>query len=117
MYRGIHPMIGRRLNLWRLENFEVTRLPGADDTHVFDCVAVDQPTDERLIAVAEVRDITPLRDADGTLIALPELERVLASCLDGDPSGPGRRPRPAAARVEPGHAVRLAAGRDLDWTR
>ncbi|MGK2929274.1 MAG: carboxyl transferase domain-containing protein [Acidimicrobiales bacterium] len=83
VYRGLHPMIGRRLNLWRLENFEVSRLPGADDTHVFDCVAVDQPSDERLIAVAEVRDITPLRDADGTLIALPELERVLASCLDG----------------------------------
>ncbi len=83
VFRGLHPMIGRRLNLWRLENFEVTRLPGSDDTHVFDCVAVDQPSDERLIAVAEVRDITPLRDADGTLIALPELERVLAGCLDG----------------------------------
>lgn len=82
-YRGLHPMITRRLNLWRLENFEVTRLPSAEDTHVFDCVAVDQPTDERLIAVAEVRDITPLRDSDGSLVALPELERVLASCIDG----------------------------------
>lgn len=82
-YRGLHPMITRRLNLWRLENFEVTRLPSAEDTHVFDCVAVDQPTDERLIAVAEVRDFTPLRDADGSLVALPELERVLASCIDG----------------------------------
>ncbi len=82
-YRGLHPMITRRLNLWRLENFDVTRLPSADDTHVFDCVATDQPTDERLIAVAEVRDITPLRDADGALVALPELERVLASCIDG----------------------------------
>ena len=83
VYRGLHPMITRRLNLWRLENFEVTRLPSAEDTHVFDCVAVDQPTDERLIAVAEVRDITPLRDSDGSLVALPELERVLASCIDG----------------------------------
>ncbi|MDZ7675614.1 MAG: carboxyl transferase domain-containing protein [Acidimicrobiales bacterium] len=83
VFRGLHPMITRRLNLWRLENFDVTRVPSADDTHVFDCVAIDQPTDERLIAVAEVRDITPLRDADGTLVALPELERVLASCLDG----------------------------------
>ena len=83
VYRGLHPMIARRLNLWRLENFDVTRLPSAEDTHVFDCVATEQPTDERLIAVAEVRDITPLRDADGTLVALPELERVLASCIDG----------------------------------
>ncbi len=83
VFRSLHPMITRRLNLWRLENFEVARLPSADDTHVFDCVARDQPSDERLIAVAEVRDVTPLRDADGSLIALPELERVLASCLDG----------------------------------
>lgn len=95
VYRGLHPMITRRLNLWRLENFDVTRLPSADDIHVFDCVAVDQPGDERLIAVAEVRDITPLRDADGTLIALPELERVLAACLDGirqaQAADPGRQ--------------------------
>ncbi len=83
VFRGIHPMIGRRLQLWRLENFEVTRLPSPEDTHVFDCVAADQPSDERLVSVAEVRDATPVRDADGTLVALPELERVLASCLDG----------------------------------
>ena len=82
-FRSLHPTIGRRLDLWRLENFDVTRLPSAPDTHVFDCVARTQPSDERLIAVAEVRDITPLRDTDGTLIALPELERVLANCLDG----------------------------------
>ncbi|HEX4902039.1 MAG TPA: carboxyl transferase domain-containing protein [Acidimicrobiales bacterium] len=83
VYRGLHPMIGERLHLWRLENFDVSRLDGTGDVHVFDCVARDQPGDERLVAVAEVRDITPVRDADGTLIALPELERVLVACLDG----------------------------------
>ena len=83
VFRGLHPMIGRRLQLWRLENFELGRLPSGPDIHVFDCVARDQPSDERLVAVAEVRDITPVRDPDGTLVALPELERVLASCLDG----------------------------------
>ena len=83
VFRGLHPMIGQRLQLWRLENFEVTRLPGAEDVHVFDCVSTEQPGDERLVAVAEVRDITPVRDASGALIALPELERVLVSCLDG----------------------------------
>jgi len=83
VFRGLHPMIGERLQLWRLENFRVTRLPGPEDIHVFDCVAREQPGDERLVAVAEVRDVTPLRDAQGTLIALPELERVLVSCLDG----------------------------------
>ncbi len=83
VFRGLHPMIGQRLQLWRLENFDVTRLPGPDDVHVFDCTSTEQPGDERLIAVAEVRDITPVRDASGALIALPELERVLVSCLDG----------------------------------
>ena len=95
VFRGLHPMIGQRLQLWRLENFDVTRLPGPDDVHVFDCVSREQPGDERLIAVAEVRDITPVRDASGVLIALPELERVLVSCLDGirRSSTDGRRRR------------------------
>jgi acetyl/propionyl-CoA carboxylase alpha subunit/acetyl-CoA carboxylase carboxyltransferase component len=81
--RGMHPMVGERLHLWRLENFDVTRVPGPQDIHVFDCVARDQSGDERLVAVAEVRDITPVRDADDRLVALPELERVLVACLDG----------------------------------
>lgn len=83
VFRGLHPMIGQRLQLWRLENFDVARVPGPEDVHVFDCVSVEQPSDERLVAVAEVRDITPVRDATGALIALPELEQVLVSCLDG----------------------------------
>ena len=116
VFRGLHPMIGRRLQLWRLENFEVTRLPSAEDTHVFDCVAKRRngsgPADERLVAVAEVRDITPLRDADGALIAMPELERVLAGCLDGIRQAMAADPRPPAPRVEPGDAVRVATGRD-----
>jgi acetyl-CoA carboxylase carboxyltransferase component len=32
--------------------------------------------------MGQVRDLTPLRDADGRLVALPELENVLAGCLD-----------------------------------
>ncbi len=83
VFRGINPMVGRRLQLWRLGNFDVTRLSSIGDTHVYDCVAKNQPQDHRLIAVAEVRDATPVRDADGALIALPELERVLVACLEG----------------------------------
>jgi len=83
VFRGLHPMVGERLQLWRLENFDLTRLHGPGDVHVFDAVAREQPGDERLVAVAEVRDATPVRDADGSLIALPELERVLVACLDG----------------------------------
>ncbi len=80
--RGLHPMIARRLHLWRLANFDVTRLPAAEDVHIFHCAAHENPSDERLVALAEVRDLTPVRDASGRLTALPEPERVLAACLD-----------------------------------
>ena len=35
-----------------------------------------------LIAVAEVRDVTPVRDENGNVVALPEVEHVLVGCLD-----------------------------------
>jgi acetyl/propionyl-CoA carboxylase alpha subunit/acetyl-CoA carboxylase carboxyltransferase component len=81
--RELHPMIARRLHLWRLANFELTRLPAAEDVHLFHCAARENPSDERLVALAEVRDLTPVRDAAGRLTALPEPERVLAACVDG----------------------------------
>ena len=82
LVRGLHPMIARRLRLWRLETFDLTRLPSAPDVYLFDCVAPENPSDERLIAIAEVRDLTEVRDEHGTVTELPELEQVLASCLD-----------------------------------
>ncbi len=81
-FRGLHPMIARRLQMWRLENFEISPLPAVGDVHLFDCVARESPADRRLIAVAEVRDVTPVRDASGNVIALPEVEHVLVGCLD-----------------------------------
>jgi len=80
--RGLHPMIARRLRLWRLDGFELRRLPAEPDVYLFDCVARGKPSDERLIAIAEVRDLTVVRDADGTVTELPELEQVLSACLD-----------------------------------
>ncbi len=81
--RELHPMIARRLHLGRLANFELTRVPTVEDVHLFHCVARENPGDERLVALAEVRDLTPVRDPSGRLTALPEPERVLAACLDG----------------------------------
>ena len=48
MLRGLHPMIARRLNLWRLANFVIERLPAAPEVHLFRCVARENPADERL---------------------------------------------------------------------
>ncbi len=93
--RGLHPMIARRLRLWRLDNFELSRLPSPEDTYLFHCAAREAPADERLVALGEVRDLTALRDADGALSSLPEVEHKLAGCLEGirraQAERPGRR--------------------------
>lgn len=76
--RGLHPMIAERLQLWRLANFEVRRLPSAPEVVLLDCVARDNPSDQRLIVLAEVRDLTTVRNGGGRVTALPELEHILS---------------------------------------
>jgi acetyl/propionyl-CoA carboxylase alpha subunit/acetyl-CoA carboxylase carboxyltransferase component len=81
--RDLHPMIAQRLHLWRLAEFEVRRLPAPEDIYLFEATSRANPVDQRLLALAEVRDLTPLRDASGAVTAVPVLEQVLDSCLDG----------------------------------
>ncbi len=82
-YRGVHPMMAERLQLGRLRNFTVERLPSVEDVYTLRCVARANPRDERLFVMAEVRDITPVRDAAGRVVGLPSLERILAEGLAG----------------------------------
>jgi acetyl/propionyl-CoA carboxylase alpha subunit/acetyl-CoA carboxylase carboxyltransferase component len=83
LIRGLHPQIARRLQLQRLREFVLTRLPSADEEiYLFKAVAKSNPADERLIAMGQVRDLTPLRDADGRLVALPTVEDTVTGCLD-----------------------------------
>ena len=91
LIRGMHPLTGQRLDLWRLKNFEGTRLPSTEDTYLFHCVAPDNPDDERLVALAEVRDVTPLRDASGQIVAFPAVERTLGACLESIRGGQAER--------------------------
>lgn len=81
LYRGLHPMMGKRLHLWRLSNFEIERLPSVEDVYLIHAVARDNPKDERLFAAAEVRDVTPVRDKSGRVVQLPHLERMLMEAL------------------------------------
>jgi acetyl/propionyl-CoA carboxylase alpha subunit/acetyl-CoA carboxylase carboxyltransferase component len=80
-YRGIHPMMGKRLHLWRLSNFKIERLPSVEDVYLLHAIARDNPKDERLFACAEVRDVTPMRDETGRIIQLPHLERMLSEAM------------------------------------
>ena len=81
LYRGLHPMMGKRVNLWRLNNFKIQRLPSVEDVYVLHAIARDNPKDERLFACAEVRDLTPVRDDAGRIVQLPHLERMLREAL------------------------------------
>jgi acetyl/propionyl-CoA carboxylase alpha subunit/acetyl-CoA carboxylase carboxyltransferase component len=83
LYRGLHPMMGKRLSLWRLNNFRIERLPSVEDVYLFHAIAQENPKDERLFAFAEVRDMTPVRNESGRIVQLPHLERMLAEALAG----------------------------------
>jgi acetyl-CoA carboxylase carboxyltransferase component/biotin carboxyl carrier protein len=74
-YRNLHPMLAKRLELWRLENFDLTRLPSMEDVYLFHGVARDNPKDHRLFALAEVRDMTVVPDSRGAL-GYPNLWRM-----------------------------------------
>ncbi|PXY22250.1 biotin carboxylase N-terminal domain-containing protein [Prauserella muralis] len=93
LIRGLHPLIAQRLELRRWQNFDLTRLPSADEeVYLFRCVAPRNPSDERLVAMAQVRDLTPLRDSEGRVLALPAVEGTLDACLDAIRTVQARRP-------------------------
>ena len=80
--RDVHPMVGRRLNLWRLRDFELTRLEAPEDVLLLHAVAAGNPQDQRLVALAQVRQLVVVRDETGKVTALPHIERALANCLE-----------------------------------
>jgi acetyl/propionyl-CoA carboxylase alpha subunit/acetyl-CoA carboxylase carboxyltransferase component len=102
LFRNLHPMIGERLELWRLSNFALRRLASAEDVYLFHAVAHANPKDERLIAIAEVRDLTAARNSAGDIIGYPLLEGILDQAFADIRSalrGQARRQRPLRNRV------------------
>jgi acetyl/propionyl-CoA carboxylase alpha subunit/acetyl-CoA carboxylase carboxyltransferase component len=93
LFRGLHPYIAQRMQMERLSKFDLTRLPSSDEeVYLFRCVARENPLDDRLVAFAQVRDLTELREHDGRLVALPTAEDTLAACLDSIRREQARRP-------------------------
>ena len=76
-------MMAKRVHLWRFSNFKIERLPSVEDVYLFHGIAYDNPKDERLFAVVEVRDLTPVRDEAGRIVQLPHLERMFAEAVAG----------------------------------
>src|SRR5207248_8371237 len=75
--------MAKRLHLWSLSNFHIQRLPSVEDVYLFHGVAHENRKDERLFAIAEVRDLTPVRDEAGHVVQLPHLERMFAEAVAG----------------------------------
>lgn len=93
LIRGLHPYIAQRMQLERLSKFDLTRLPSSDEeVYLFQCVARENPSDDRLVAFAQVRDLTELREHDGRLVALPTAEDIVAACLDSIRRAQARQP-------------------------
>jgi len=80
--RGLHPMVAERLGMWRLNGFRLTRLPSAPDVHLFRAQGKEMPEDQRLIAMADVRDLTTVRDEAGRTRGVPQFEQMLDACFN-----------------------------------
>ncbi|GAA1645354.1 carboxyl transferase domain-containing protein [Actinoplanes couchii] len=94
LIRGLHPQIAQRLQLHRLRDFDLSRLPSADEEiYLFKAVATTNPADARLVAMAQVRDLTPVLDGDGRLVALPSVENMITGCLDAIRTVQARQPQ------------------------
>jgi acetyl/propionyl-CoA carboxylase alpha subunit/acetyl-CoA carboxylase carboxyltransferase component len=96
LFRDVHPMMAKRLQLDRLRHFDIERLPSVDDVYLFRAVASGNRRDERLFVVAEVRDLTAVRNEEGHVVQLPQLERMLLEALGAIRRV--QRPRPPGQR-------------------
>jgi acetyl/propionyl-CoA carboxylase alpha subunit/acetyl-CoA carboxylase carboxyltransferase component len=93
LIRGLHPYIAQRMQMERLSAFDLTRLPSSDEeVYLYQCVARENPLDDRLVAFAQVRDLTELRDHEGRLTGLPTTEYTIATCVDSIRRAQVRRP-------------------------
>jgi acetyl/propionyl-CoA carboxylase alpha subunit/acetyl-CoA carboxylase carboxyltransferase component len=80
--RAIHPMIAARLQLARFEHFDLERLASPDTVYAYRATGIDNSRDVRLLAAAEVRDLTPSFDDKGEVAAFPAAEQAIAACAD-----------------------------------
>jgi acetyl/propionyl-CoA carboxylase alpha subunit/acetyl-CoA carboxylase carboxyltransferase component len=53
---GLHPAVADRVELWRLDDFEISAVPAPDGIHLIKAVARENKQDERLIVFLEVFD-------------------------------------------------------------
>jgi acetyl-CoA carboxylase carboxyltransferase component/pyruvate/2-oxoglutarate dehydrogenase complex dihydrolipoamide acyltransferase (E2) component len=102
LYRNLHPMLAKRLEIWRLGNFELERRQAPEDVHLFFGIARANPTDRRLFALAEIRDLDAARDAVTGEVTYPRIERtglLAMAAMRTELSRFALRDRPVANRL------------------
>ena len=101
-YRNLHPMLAKRLDLWRLSNFDLERLSSPEDVYLFHGRAHDNPRDHRLFALAEVRDLMKVTNEVTGEVSYPRLRRIGLEALAAMRAALSQFPpreRPAANRL------------------
>jgi acetyl/propionyl-CoA carboxylase alpha subunit/acetyl-CoA carboxylase carboxyltransferase component len=102
LFRNLHPMLAKRLELWRLANFHLERRPSPEDVYLFFGVAHENPDDRRLFALAEIRELTSVTDPVTGEVHVPRLERTGLLALAAMRAELARHPvreRPVANRL------------------
>jgi acetyl/propionyl-CoA carboxylase alpha subunit/acetyl-CoA carboxylase carboxyltransferase component len=74
-FTDVHPAVARRLELHRLQEFTLTRLPSPEQIYAFDAQARTNSRDRRLFVLAEVMDVPTAPDPERDHASLQELEQ------------------------------------------
>jgi acetyl-CoA carboxylase carboxyltransferase component len=72
---GLHPETAARIELWRYDNFELERLWSPPDIYCFHARARQEPDDERLLVLGDVR-ARPVPEGDDTELFAAIFERA-----------------------------------------
>ena len=102
LYRDLHPMLAKRLEIWRLSNFQLERRPAPEDVLLFLGVAHSNPADRRLFALAEIRDLDAAVDPGSGEVSYPRIERtglLAMAAMRTELSRYALRDRPVANRL------------------
>ncbi|MET8871876.1 biotin carboxylase N-terminal domain-containing protein [Nocardia sp. NPDC004604] len=116
LVRGVHPLVGRRLSLWRLRHFHLSRIHTPEPILLYHCVAKDNPDDQRLVALAQVGRFELTRDEQGAIAAVGDVDTVLSACVEAigrarhdlDPAGAWLDMNHIWLDIRPGIEVDLA---------
>ena len=89
--RGLHPMMAERMDMWRLREFALERLPSAPDVYLFRADGAREPA--RRAPRRRRRGARPDAGArrGRPIVALPELERIVRQAFEAMRSFQSRR--------------------------